>query len=82
MLYITAQAISFLHDRSMYHIDAVHMGIALAYYGLLRIPPRSPASDATIRKLTPSFADSFVCANVCFHSITQSIDRMEKASPA
>ncbi|GAA5859368.1 hypothetical protein JCM1840_004583 [Sporobolomyces johnsonii] len=35
------RAIGYLQQHSAYQADAVHFAIALAYYGLLRVPPQS-----------------------------------------
>ncbi len=32
----------------MFYIDAVHMGIALHYYGLLRLPSAAQATESGI----------------------------------
>jgi nuclear pore complex protein Nup93 len=39
------QGIAFLLERSAYYADAVHMAIALTYYGLLRVPADSAVND-------------------------------------
>ncbi|KWU41638.1 NIC-domain-containing protein [Rhodotorula sp. JG-1b] len=39
------RAIAFLQQHSQYQADAVHFAIALAYYGLLRVPARGHAAD-------------------------------------
>lgn len=44
------QAIAFLHQHPQFQADAVHFAIALAYYGLLKIPPKSKASEMELRK--------------------------------
>ncbi|GAA5876807.1 hypothetical protein JCM16303_006291 [Sporobolomyces ruberrimus] len=41
-------AIAFLQQHSQYQADAVHFAIALEYYGLLRVPPRSKAADVEL----------------------------------
>ena len=38
-------------DHPETEIDAVHLAIALAYHGLLRVPSRAETSDVTPRKL-------------------------------
>ncbi|BGP34324.1 nuclear pore complex subunit [Rhodotorula toruloides] len=42
------RAIAFLQQHSQYQADAVHFAIALAYYGLLRVSPRSKAADVEL----------------------------------
>jgi len=39
-----------LWENSETEIEAVHLAIALAYHGLLRVPSRSETSDVTPRK--------------------------------
>ena len=46
---LACQAVAFLYGNSQYQTDAVHFGIALAYYGLLRVPTREETSDVDIR---------------------------------
>ncbi|GAA6011273.1 hypothetical protein JCM11491_006780 [Sporobolomyces phaffii] len=41
-------AIAFLQQHSQYQADAVHFAIALEYYGLLRVPPRSKVADVEL----------------------------------
>lgn len=43
-----------MHQHSQYQPDAVHFAIALAYYGLLRIPSKAKTPDVELR--TPHFA--------------------------
>ncbi|GAA6006571.1 linker nucleoporin NIC96 [Rhodotorula paludigena] len=42
------RAVAFLQQHSHYQADAVHFAIALAYYGLLRVPPRSNTADVEL----------------------------------
>ncbi|KPV73463.1 uncharacterized protein RHOBADRAFT_54687 [Rhodotorula graminis WP1] len=42
------RAIAFLQQHSHYQADAVHFAIALAYYGLLRVPPRSKTAEVEL----------------------------------
>ncbi|KAL4399838.1 nuclear pore complex subunit [Malassezia pachydermatis] len=39
------KAVAFLQSRAAYEVDAVHFAIALAYYGLLRVPAAKDASQ-------------------------------------
>ncbi|GAA5897343.1 linker nucleoporin NIC96 [Sporobolomyces salmoneus] len=41
-------AIAFLQQHPQYQADAVHFAIALEYYGLLRVPPRSKIADVEL----------------------------------
>ncbi|KAK4050856.1 nuclear pore complex subunit [Microbotryomycetes sp. JL201] len=42
------RAIAFLYLHAQYQTDAVHFAIALAYYGLLRIPGKQKSSDVDL----------------------------------
>ncbi|GAA5993540.1 hypothetical protein JCM10908_000639 [Rhodotorula pacifica] len=54
------RAIAFLQQHSQYQADAVHFAIALAYYGLSRVPARGKAADVELltdaKSDTPSLA--------------------------
>ncbi|KAN0061165.1 nuclear pore complex subunit [Thecaphora frezii] len=39
------KAVAFLFSRSVHQVDAVHFAIALAYYGLLRVPTAAASSQ-------------------------------------
>lgn len=43
----TLQAVSALWDHQESEVEAVHLAIALAYHGLLRVPSRAETSDMT-----------------------------------
>lgn len=43
-------AVAALYSNPEFHVEAVHLAVALAYYGLLRVPLRSEASEVEIRK--------------------------------
>ncbi|CAD6583189.1 MAG: hypothetical protein TREMPRED_003480 [Tremellales sp. Tagirdzhanova-0007] len=48
LLLLTAQfekAVAYLYSKTALRTDAVHFASALAYYGLLRVPPRADDSD-------------------------------------
>lgn len=47
-----------MYGTSQYQVDAVHFGIALAYYGLLRVPAQAATSDVDICKPPPLAAQS------------------------
>jgi nuclear pore complex protein Nup93 len=49
------RAVAALWDHQETEIEAVHLAIALAYHGLLRVPPRAETSD-----MTPRTFDSFI----------------------
>ncbi len=55
-----------MQAKPEHHVDAVHMAIGLALYGLLRIAPRDKETDLEICKLVPSvyFSLHFVSDNV------------------
>ena len=45
------QAVAALNDKPDTQVEAVHLALALAYHGLLRVPERIEASDGDIREL-------------------------------
>jgi len=45
MIFDYPQAVAFLYSRPACQADAVQFAIAFAYYGLLRVPPNSKASQ-------------------------------------
>lgn len=45
------QAVTALYEVPELQVDAVHFAIALAYYGLLRVPSKAESSDVDISKL-------------------------------
>ncbi|GAA6062838.1 hypothetical protein JCM10212_001844 [Sporobolomyces blumeae] len=55
-------AVAFLQQHSQFQADAVHFAIALSYYGLLRVPPRSKVADVELlvdpTSTTPSLSFS------------------------
>ena len=42
---ISHQAIAYLNDKPTLRTDGVHFAIALAYYGLIRVPTRTEEND-------------------------------------
>jgi hypothetical protein len=44
------QAVAALWEHQETEIEAVHMAIALAYHGLLRVPSRAESSEVTARE--------------------------------
>jgi len=44
------QAVAALYEHAELQVEAVHLAIALAYYGLLRVPGREDMSDVDIRE--------------------------------
>ena len=44
------QAVAALWEHQETEVEAVHLAIALAYHGLLRVPSRAETSDLTPRK--------------------------------
>ena len=48
--YLFYQAVAALDEHPETKVEAMHLGIALAYHGLLRVPSRAEASDYDIRK--------------------------------
>lgn len=43
------QAVAALYEVPEFQVDAVHVAVSLAYYGLLRVPSRAESSDVDIR---------------------------------
>ena len=43
------QAVASLWDHQETEVEAVHLAIALAYHGLLRVPSKAETSDLTPR---------------------------------
>ncbi|KAG8823281.1 hypothetical protein FRC19_004266 [Serendipita sp. 401] len=48
------RAVAALYENSDLQVDAVHFAIALAYYGLLRVPSKAESSDVDILSTTSS----------------------------
>lgn len=48
------RAVAALWDHPETEIEAVHLAIALAYHGLLRVPSRSETSDMSPLSLSPA----------------------------
>lgn len=48
---LSIQAVTALWEHQETEIEAVHLAIALAYHGLLRVPSRAETSDMTPREL-------------------------------
>jgi nuclear pore complex protein Nup93 len=49
------KAVAALYETVDLQIEAIHLAIALSYYGLLRVTPRQEASDVDIGALLRSF---------------------------
>ncbi|KAF9507438.1 hypothetical protein BS47DRAFT_1304038 [Hydnum rufescens UP504] len=47
------QAVAALYETPEMQIEAIHLAIALSYYGLLRVPSRTEASDVEILTTSP-----------------------------
>lgn len=43
------QAVAFLYSRQAHRTDAVHFAIALAYYGLIKVPDSSRLAEMDYR---------------------------------
>ena len=48
-IFVIPQAVAALYEIPELQIEAIHLAIALSYYGLLRVPSRTEASDVEIR---------------------------------
>ena len=76
----TLQAVSALWEHQESEVEAVHLAVALAYHGLLRVPSRAETSDLTpcmlvngsfIRTLLNTFNSNSI---VCITSRTQAVN--------
>jgi hypothetical protein len=45
---VFSQAVAALYEIPDQQVEAIHLAIALSYYGLLRVPLRNEASDVEI----------------------------------
>ena len=52
LLQFTRQAVDYLYSSQQYNIEAVHIAIALAYYGVLRISSDPLMADVQLCRLT------------------------------
>ncbi len=60
------RAVGFLYQHPSYQADAVHFAIALAYYGLLRVAPRTKSNEVELVVLTPGAAGAEPSASLNF----------------
>ncbi|KAM6497845.1 nucleoporin-interacting protein NIC96 [Amanita muscaria] len=65
------RAVSALWEHIETEIEAVHLGIALAYYGLLRIPSRAETSDMTPLTLSPASPPALSLSTLVWRYIRQ-----------
>lgn len=55
-LALDLQAVAFLYSRSQHQVDAVQFAVALAYYGLLRVPSAANTSQVDYRAFNDPFS--------------------------
>ncbi|CCL98344.1 uncharacterized protein FIBRA_00338 [Fibroporia radiculosa] len=65
------RAVAALWDHQETEIEAVHMAIALAYHGLLRVPPRAETSDMTPLSLSPVSPPSLSLSTLVWRYVRQ-----------
>ncbi|KIY66378.1 nucleoporin-interacting protein NIC96 [Cylindrobasidium torrendii FP15055 ss-10] len=73
------RAVAALWDHPETEVEAVHLAIALAYHGLLRVPSRAETSDMTPLCLPPSGHASISLPNIIARYIRQLV-RTEPAT--
>lgn len=67
---------AFLYGNSTYQVDAIHFGIALAYYGLIRVPDQANTSDIDMCKY-PSVLGSLAQTDASSPTVTVAWDEMQ-----
>ncbi|KAF9482410.1 nucleoporin-interacting protein NIC96 [Pholiota conissans] len=67
------RAVAALWDYQETEVEAVHLAIALAYHGLLRIPSRAETSDMTPLSLSPSAPPALSISTLIWRYIRQFI---------
>ncbi|KAF9443620.1 NIC-domain-containing protein [Macrolepiota fuliginosa MF-IS2] len=65
------RAVAALWESSETEIEAVHLAIALAYHGLLRVPSRSETSDVTPLSLSPSSPPALSVSTLIWRYVRQ-----------
>ncbi|PCH33116.1 nucleoporin-interacting protein NIC96 [Wolfiporia cocos MD-104 SS10] len=65
------RAVAALWDHQETEIEAVHLAIALAYHGLLRVPSKAETSDMTPLSLTPSNPPALSLSTVIWRYVRQ-----------
>jgi len=65
------RAVAALWDHQETEIEAVHLAIALAYHGLLRVPPRAETSDITPLSLSPASPPALSLSTIIWRYVRQ-----------
>ncbi|KAJ2926873.1 hypothetical protein H1R20_g10202, partial [Candolleomyces eurysporus] len=65
------RAVAALWDHQETEIEAVHLAIALAYHGLLRVPPRAETSDMTPLSLSPASPPALSLSTLIWRYVRQ-----------
>jgi len=65
------RAVAALWDHPETEIEAVHLAIALAYHGLLRIPSRAETSDVTPLSLSPASPPALSLSTLIWRYVRQ-----------
>lgn len=65
------RAVAALWEHPETEVEAIHLGIALAYYGLLRVPSRAETSDLTPLTLSPSAPPALSLATMMWRYVRQ-----------
>ncbi|KAF5314161.1 hypothetical protein D9611_006965 [Ephemerocybe angulata] len=65
------RAVAALWEHQETEIEAVHLAIALAYHGLLRVPPRAETSDLTPLSLSPASPPALSLSTMIWRYVRQ-----------
>ncbi|EAU93284.1 nucleoporin-interacting protein NIC96 [Coprinopsis cinerea okayama7 len=65
------RAVAALWDHPETEIEAVHLAIALAYHGLLRVPPRAETSDMSPLTLSPASPPALSLSTLIWRYVRQ-----------
>ncbi|KAJ3515637.1 hypothetical protein NLJ89_g1635 [Agrocybe chaxingu] len=65
------RAVAALWDHQETEIEAVHLAIALAYHGLLRVPSRAETSDMTPLSLSPASPPALSLSTIIWRYVRQ-----------
>ncbi|CAA7267671.1 unnamed protein product [Cyclocybe aegerita] len=65
------RAVAALWDHQETEIEAVHLAIALAYHGLLRVPSRAETSDMTPLSLSPASPPAISLSTIIWRYVRQ-----------
>ncbi|KAG6831646.1 hypothetical protein H0H92_008723 [Tricholoma furcatifolium] len=65
------RAVATLWEHQETEVEAVHLAIALAYHGLLRVPPRAETSDMTPLSLSPASPPALSLSTLIWRYVRQ-----------